>query len=101
MEGVSAIATRPSWSPGALASWGAGAWSSSCAAGTGSARPCGTFTRERGACIASEVDAPDRLSVLAADLTGDAGWKEAVEGCDYILHVASPFPPRSPRIPTS
>ena len=21
----------------------------------------------------------------------DAGWKEAMAGCDYVLHVASPF----------
>jgi nucleoside-diphosphate-sugar epimerase len=32
------------------------------------------------------------LSFFEADLTADAGWKEAVKGCDYVLHVASPFP---------
>jgi dihydroflavonol-4-reductase len=26
-----------------------------------------------------------------ADLLQDAGWSEAVAGCDYVLHVASPF----------
>jgi dihydroflavonol-4-reductase len=31
-----------------------------------------------------------KLTVLAADLQQDAGWREAVEGCDYVLHVASP-----------
>ncbi|MFJ9778926.1 SDR family oxidoreductase [Amycolatopsis sp. NPDC101161] len=31
-----------------------------------------------------------KLSVLRADLQEDAGWREAVEGCDYVLHVASP-----------
>ncbi|WMJ69344.1 NAD-dependent epimerase/dehydratase family protein [Stenotrophomonas sp. 24(2023)] len=31
------------------------------------------------------------LSVHAADLTHDAGWAEAVQGCDYVLHVASPL----------
>jgi dihydroflavonol-4-reductase len=51
------------------------------------------------AMLASEVDAGDRLSVLAADLAGDRGWKEAVEGCDYVLHVASPFPPAQPKDP--
>jgi len=34
----------------------------------------------------------DALSFVAADLTADAGWAEAVEGCTYVLHVASPFP---------
>ncbi|MBS0384605.1 MAG: aldehyde reductase [Proteobacteria bacterium] len=32
-----------------------------------------------------------------ADLTGDAGWAEAVAGADYVLHVASPFPPTIPQ----
>ena len=34
----------------------------------------------------------DRLTFAAADLTADAGWPEAAAGCDYMLHVASPFP---------
>ena len=46
-----------------------------------------------------EVDAGDRLTVLAADLTKDDGWKEAVTGADYVLHVASPFPPSQPKDP--
>jgi nucleoside-diphosphate-sugar epimerase len=49
--------------------------------------------------VAAEVEAGDRLSVLAADLLGDDGWAEAVEGCDYVLHVASPFPPAQPKDP--
>src|SRR5919204_5477635 len=51
------------------------------------------------ATVGSEVDAGDRLTVLAADLTSDAGWPEAVAGCDYVLHVASPFPPKQPKDP--
>jgi dihydroflavonol-4-reductase len=51
------------------------------------------------AAIGSQVDAGDRLSVLAADLLDDAGWGEAVSGCDYVLHVASPFPPVQPKDP--
>jgi nucleoside-diphosphate-sugar epimerase len=39
----------------------------------------------------------DRLSFAVADLEGDAGWPEAVAGCDYVLHVASPFPPGIPK----
>jgi len=49
--------------------------------------------------VASQVDAGDRLTVLAADLLEDAGWAEAVAGCDYVLHVASPFPPVQPDDP--
>jgi dihydroflavonol-4-reductase len=49
--------------------------------------------------VSSEVDPGDRLTVLAADLTSDEGWAEAAEGCDYVLHVASPFPPKQPKDP--
>jgi nucleoside-diphosphate-sugar epimerase len=37
------------------------------------------------------------LSFAAADLMSDAGWTEAVKGCDFVLHVASPFPPTAPK----
>ncbi|MFG1684488.1 NAD-dependent epimerase/dehydratase family protein [Nonomuraea sp. NPDC049269] len=37
------------------------------------------------------VDPSGRLTVFVADLTSDAGWDEAVAGCDYVLHVASPL----------
>ncbi|EJL73600.1 SDR family oxidoreductase [Chryseobacterium populi] len=36
------------------------------------------------------------LSFYQADLTDDAHWDEAVKGCDYVLHIASPFPARDP-----
>lgn len=49
--------------------------------------------------LASQVDSGDRLTVLAADLTRDEGWAQAAEGCDYVLHVASPFPPAQPKDP--
>ncbi len=49
--------------------------------------------------IEPEVDAGDRLSVHAADLLEDEGWEQAADGCDYILHVASPFPPVQPQDP--
>jgi nucleoside-diphosphate-sugar epimerase len=39
----------------------------------------------------------DRLSFIAADLEADAGWSEAVAGCEYVLHVASPMPPHLPK----
>ena len=31
------------------------------------------------------------LVLFECDLLGDSGWSDAVRGCDYILHVASPF----------
>jgi nucleoside-diphosphate-sugar epimerase len=39
----------------------------------------------------------DHLSFYAGDLESDAGWREAVAGCDYVLHVASPFPAAVPK----
>jgi nucleoside-diphosphate-sugar epimerase len=59
-------------------------------------------SREAGirAGLAPEVGDPgDRLTVLAADLLADDGWEEAVRGCDYVLHTASPFPPAQPKDP--
>jgi nucleoside-diphosphate-sugar epimerase len=49
--------------------------------------------------VASQTEAGERLSVLEADLTDDRGWAEAIDGCDYVLHVASPFPPSQPKDP--
>lgn len=39
----------------------------------------------------------ERLEIVSADLTADAGWPEAVGGCQYVLHVASPFPSAPPK----
>ena len=36
------------------------------------------------------------VSFFAADLQSDAGWGEAVAGCDYVMHVASPIPIHAP-----
>jgi dihydroflavonol-4-reductase len=43
------------------------------------------------------VEPSDRLSFFAADLESDAGWAEAVSGCEYVLHIASPFPANVPK----
>ena len=32
------------------------------------------------------------LDVHIADLLNDDGWKDAVKGCDAIIHLAGPFP---------
>jgi len=46
---------------------------------------------------ASSQEPGDRLSFFAADLVSDAGWREAVAGCDYVMHVASPIPGSAPK----
>src|ERR1700743_3288131 len=38
------------------------------------------------------VEAGSRLSFIQADLSTDEHWNEAVAGCAYVLHVASPTP---------
>jgi nucleoside-diphosphate-sugar epimerase len=43
------------------------------------------------------VDPGGRLQVFAADLEKDEGWQRASDGCDYVLHVASPFPANVPK----
>jgi dihydroflavonol-4-reductase len=45
---------------------------------------------------ASEEQAAS-VQVFAADLTSDEGWLDAVAGCDYVLHVASPYPSTVPK----
>jgi nucleoside-diphosphate-sugar epimerase len=45
----------------------------------------------------SGVEPGDRLSFALADLESDAGWAEAVAGCESVLHIASPFPPSIPK----
>ena len=42
---------------------------------------------------------PERLRVFSVDLLRDDGWKQAADSCDYVLHVASPFPPAQPKDP--
>src|SRR5271170_1604700 len=46
---------------------------------------------------ASGGDAGERLTFFAANLEKDAGWAEAVAGCDFVLHVASPLPSSVPK----
>ena len=33
----------------------------------------------------------ERLTFVEADLLSDEGWDEAVQGCAFVMHVASPF----------
>jgi dihydroflavonol-4-reductase len=39
----------------------------------------------------------DRLAFVQAELTSDAGWAEAVRGCRFVLHMASPLPAAPPK----
>lgn len=39
----------------------------------------------------------DRLSFFAAELEQDAGWRHAVDGCAYVLHIASPLSQHAPK----
>jgi dihydroflavonol-4-reductase len=39
----------------------------------------------------AKISPADKLTFVEADLLSDKGWDEAVKGCTYILHVASPF----------
>lgn len=41
--------------------------------------------------ISKVVDAKENLEFCELDLLNDEGWEKAMEGCDYVLHVASPF----------
>lgn len=43
------------------------------------------------------ADTGEKLEFVAADLEHDEGWQEAVEGCEYVLHIASPFPSDVPK----
>lgn len=37
------------------------------------------------------------IELVEADLGADAGWTEAVKGCEFVQHVASPFPAVHPK----
>jgi dihydroflavonol-4-reductase len=49
------------------------------------------------AAVANHGGDARRLSFIEADLGSDAGWAEAVRGCRYVQHVASPFPMAQPK----
>ena len=51
----------------------------------------------READVRARLKADERLSFVVADLENDAGWSDAVAGCEYVLHVASPFPHTMPK----
>jgi nucleoside-diphosphate-sugar epimerase len=40
---------------------------------------------------------PANLSFVQADLERDEGWDEAMRGCAFVQHIASPFPKIQPK----
>jgi len=47
--------------------------------------------------IASHTNNADNLSFVEADLLNDKIWNEIMDGIDYVMHVASPFPSVLPK----
>ena len=47
--------------------------------------------------IKKEVDPKGNLEFCELDLMKDEGWDGAMEGCDFVLHVASPFIVKAPK----
>lgn len=46
--------------------------------------------------VNADADLAKQLEIVEADLTRDEGWADAMRGCTYVLHVASPFPSQTP-----
>lgn len=51
----------------------------------------------RAALRAAGAGRESELQFSEANLTADLGWDEAVAGCSFVLHVASPFPVGVPK----
>jgi len=49
------------------------------------------------AAVSKVVDPAGRLEFATLDLTADAGWDDALRGCRFLMHVASPFPLKVPK----
>jgi dihydroflavonol-4-reductase len=49
--------------------------------------------------VDTEIDSHHNLTVHQADLLSDDHWDHVIDGCDYVLHVASPLPVSQPKDP--
>jgi nucleoside-diphosphate-sugar epimerase len=49
------------------------------------------------ATLAQHTKATDALEFVRADLLQEQGWADAVRGCEYVIHAASPFPLHEPK----
>lgn len=47
--------------------------------------------------IKKEIDPNGNLEFCKLDLMKDDGWDKAMEGCDFVLHIASPFVVKVPK----
>ena len=47
--------------------------------------------------IKKQIEPGGNLEYCELDLLKDNGWDEAVEGCDFVMHVASPFISKIPK----
>jgi dihydroflavonol-4-reductase len=50
-----------------------------------------------GKALADRGHGGGELELVEADLTNDRGWADAVAGCEFVQHVASPFPASVPK----
>ena len=64
-------------------------------------RRCATSAREEETrrAIGNAGATASEVKFFPADLLSDDGWDKAMEGCTYVLHVASPFPIKNPNDP--
>src|SRR5262249_10335046 len=51
------------------------------------------------AAVDSQTDSHHNLTVHQADLLSDEHWSKIIDGCHYVLHVASPLPVSQPKDP--
>lgn len=63
----------------------------------GTIRSLGKSDEVRGVLAPHAGAAMERFELCAADLMSDAGWDDAVRGCRFVLHMASPLPSRPPK----
>ncbi|MBB6290640.1 dihydroflavonol-4-reductase [Pseudomonas sp. SJZ103] len=47
--------------------------------------------------VSAGASSVGEVEFVQADLTRDDGWQAAMAGCEYVLHVASPFPSGVPK----
>ena len=47
--------------------------------------------------LEAQGQSTEALDLVWANLLQDEGWQEAANGCDFVLHIASPLPQRRPR----
>ena len=47
--------------------------------------------------IKKEVDPKDKIEFCELDLLSDVGWDDAMKGCEFVMHVASPFINKEPK----